>query len=147
MTSRGRTLSEHESKRLLSSYGVPTVAESLAANEDEAVARAKALGFPVALKLCAASIAHKTERNLVRLGLADAGALRTAAVDLLGRRSAGEEDAALLVQRMVSGRRELIAGLVRDRQFGPCVMLGLGGILAEALEDVVFRVAPIDRVD
>ena len=147
MPSSARTLSEHDSKRLLASYGVPTVAEALAADADAAVARAREIGFPVAVKLCSAAIAHKTERNLVRLGLADEDAVRAAGADLLGRRGKGEEDAALLVQRMVSGRRELIAGLVRDRQFGPCVMLGLGGVLAEALEDVVFRVAPLERID
>ena len=147
MPSSSRTLSEHESKRLLASYGVPTVAEALAVDVEAAVARAREIGFPVALKLCSAAIAHKTERNLVRLGLADEDAVREAGADLLARRGKGEEDAALLVQRMVSGRRELIAGLVRDRQFGPCVMLGLGGVLAEALEDVVFRVAPLERID
>ncbi len=147
MPSSARTLSEHDSKRLLASYGVPTVAEALAVDAEAAVARAREIGFPVAVKLCSAAIAHKTERNLVRLGLADEDAVRAAGADLLGRRGRGEEDAALLVQRMVSGRRELIAGLVRDRQFGPCVMLGLGGVLAEALEDVVFRVAPLERID
>ena len=147
MSSPRRTLSEYDSKRLLSSYGVPTVSESLAMDAAEAIARAAEIGFPVALKLCSASIAHKTERNLVRLGLADADAVRTASADLLGRRAPDEEDAMLLVQKMISGRRELIAGLIRDRQFGPCVMLGLGGVLAEALEDVVFRVAPLERVD
>ena len=147
MSSARRTLSEHDSKRLLSAYGVPTVAESLAADADEAVARAGEIGFPIALKLCSAAIAHKTERNLVRLGLADPDAVREASADLLGRRGPGEGDATLLVQKMISGRRELIAGLIRDRQFGPCVMLGLGGVLAEALEDVVFRVAPLERVD
>lgn len=147
MHSPGRTLSEYESKRLLAGYGVPIVAEELAPTAEAAVESARRLGFPVAVKLCAASIAHKTERDLVRLGLGDAEAVAEAANDLLSRRRAGEEDAALLVQRMVKGRRELIAGLVRDRQFGPCVMLGLGGVLAEALGDVVFRVAPLERVD
>lgn len=147
MASPGRTLSEYESKRLLAGYGVPVVDEELVHSTEAAVASARRLGFPVAVKLCAASIAHKTERDLVRLGLTDADAVAAAADDLLARRRAGEEDAALLVQRMVKGRRELIAGLVRDRQFGPCVMLGLGGVLAEALEDVVFRVAPLARVD
>ncbi|MGH7819204.1 MAG: acetate--CoA ligase family protein, partial [Candidatus Binatia bacterium] len=113
-------LSEFESKQLLRRYGVPTVEEALAHGGDEAVARAAELGYPVALKLCAPGLAHKTERNLVRLGLADGSDVRAAAADLLGRRRADESDAALLVQRMVSGRRELIIGLVRDRQFGPC---------------------------
>jgi acetyl-CoA synthetase (ADP-forming) len=140
-------LSEFDSKALLRAYGVPTVEESLAADPEEAVRCARALGWPVAVKLCAAGLAHKTERNLVRLGIADQAGVRAAAIDLLARRDPGERDARLLVQRMASGRRELILGLVRDRQFGPCVMLGLGGILAEAIRDVVFRVAPLARTD
>jgi acetyl-CoA synthetase (ADP-forming) len=140
-------LSEFDSKALLRAYGVPTVEESLAADPEEAVRCARALGWPVAVKLCATGLAHKTERNLVRLGIADESGVREAAIDLLARRDATEHDAGLLVQRMASGRRELILGLVRDRQFGPCVMLGLGGILAEAVRDVVFRVAPLARID
>jgi acetyl-CoA synthetase (ADP-forming) len=140
-------LSEFDSKALLRAYGVPTVEEALAADPEEAVRCARALGWPVAVKLCATGLAHKTERNLVRLGIADEGGVRAAAFDLLARRNATERDAGLLVQRMASGRRELILGLVRDPQFGPCVMLGLGGILAEAIRDVVFRVAPLARID
>ena len=140
-------LSEFDSKALLRTYGVPTVEEALATDPEGAVRCARDLGWPVAVKLCATGLAHKTERNLVRLGIADENALREAAVDLLARRDASEHDAQLLVQRMASGRRELILGLVRDRQFGPCVMLGLGGILAEAIRDVVFRVAPLTRID
>jgi hypothetical protein len=108
---------------------------------------ARTLGWPVAVKLCATGLAHKTERNGVRLGVADEAGVRAAAGDLLARRAEGEGDACLLVQRMVRGRRELILGLVRDRQFGPCVMLGLGGILAEAIRDVVFRAAPLSAID
>ena len=140
-------LSEFDSKALLRAYGVPTVEESLAADPEEAVRCARSLGWPVAVKLCATGLAHKTERNLVRLSIADESGVREAAIDLLARRDATEHDAGLLVQRMASGRRELILGLVRDRQFGPCVMLGLGGILAEAVRDVVFRVAPLARID
>jgi succinyl-CoA synthetase beta subunit len=140
-------LSEFDSKALLRAYGVPTVEEALAKDPDAAVRCARTLGWPVAVKLCAAGLAHKTERNAVRLGVADEAAVRAAAGDLLARRAAGEEDACLLVQRMVRGRRELILGLVRDRQFGPCVMLGLGGILAEAIRDVVFRTAPLSAID
>ena len=140
-------LSEFDSKALLRTYGVPTVEEVLAADPEGAVRCARDLGWPVAVKLCATGLAHKTERNLVRLGIADEDGVREAAIDLLARREATERDAALLVQRMARGRRELILGLVRDRQFGPCVMLGLGGILAEAIRDVVFRVAPLTRVD
>src|SRR5690349_1728784 len=107
-------LSEFDSKALLRAYGVPTVDEALAADVEEAVRVARTLGHPVAVKLCASGLAHKTERNLVRLGLATDDAVAAAASDLLARREPGESDARLLVQRMVSGRRELILGLVRD---------------------------------
>jgi acetyltransferase len=138
-----RTLSEHESKTILGDYGIPIASERLAADADEAVRAATAIGFPVVVKLCGAAIAHKTERDLVRLGLADADEVRRAAAELLALRRPDDGDVMLLVAAMVRGRRELIAGVVRDPQFGPCVMLGLGGTFAEALGDVVFAAAPL----
>jgi acetyl-CoA synthetase (ADP-forming) len=147
VTGRSRILSEYESKQWLRSYGVPTVDEELAETPEEAAAAASRLGFPAVVKLCAEGLAHKTERGWVRLGLADPRAVRTAARELLEAREAETASACLLVQPMLSGRRELIVGLVRDRQFGPCVMLGIGGIFAELYRDVVFRVAPIDGRD
>jgi len=140
-------LSEFDSKRLLRSYGIPAVEERLVDDVEAAVCAAGELGYPVAVKLCAVGLAHKTERGLVRLDLSDDAAVRVAGADLFGRRAPDLSDARLLVQRMVRGRRELILGLTRDRQFGPCVMLGLGGILAEAIRDVVFRVAPLTTLD
>jgi acetyl-CoA synthetase (ADP-forming) len=137
------TLSEHESKQLLRSAGIPMPEEHLVGDAEQAVAAARALGGPVALKLCGRRIAHKTERNLVRLGLREEAEIRRAAQELLARRAEEDGAAALLVAPMVMGRRELIAGLVRDAQFGPCVMLGLGGIFAEALGDVAFAAAPL----
>jgi acetyltransferase len=145
--SAGRTLSEHASKRLLADYGVPLARERIAGDPDAAARAAAELGFPVVLKLCGASIAHKTERGLVRLGLGSPEAVREAAAELLGRRRPEDGDVALLVAELVRGHRELIAGLVRDPQLGPCVMLGLGGVLAEALEDVVFASAPLSQVE
>ncbi len=141
------TLSEHESKELLRAAGIPVPAERLVDDADAAVAASAALGFPVAVKLCGRAIAHKTERNLVRLGLGDAAAVRRASADLLGARAASDGESRLLVCPMIAGRRELIAGLVRDPAFGPCVMLGLGGIFAEAIGDVAFAVAPLARGD
>jgi acetyl-CoA synthetase (ADP-forming) len=140
-------LSEHESKQLLAGAGVPVLREALVRAPEEAARAAAELGFPVALKLCGRGIAHKTERGLVRLGVADAEAAARAAAELLGLRRAGEEQAGVLVAPMARGARELIAGLVRDAQFGPCVMLGLGGIFAEALGDVAFAAAPLDEPD
>jgi acetate---CoA ligase (ADP-forming) subunit beta len=141
------TLSEHESKEILRTAGIDVPPERVVAAADEAVAAAEALGFPVALKLCGRGIAHKTERNLLRLGLTDGPMVRSAGDALLAARRAEDGDAGLLVCPMVHGRRELIAGLVRDPVFGPCVMLGMGGIFAEALGDVAFAVAPLFGTD
>ena len=142
-----RTLSEADSKALLAEHGVPVLAEERAADPDEAVAAAARIGVPVVLKLCGPAIAHKTERGLVRLGLGDEGAVRDAAAQLLAAASADDGPVELLVAPMVRGNRELIAGLTRDEQFGAVVMLGVGGVLAEALADVTFRLAPLDRID
>ena len=137
------TLSEYESKRLLADAGVSVPDERLVDSADAAVAAAAEIGGAVVLKLCGRGIAHKSERNLVRLGLEGEASIRTAADQLLALRAPAESDAALLVQQMAGGRREVIAGLVRDEQFGPCVMFGLGGVFAEALHDVSFAVAPL----
>jgi acyl-CoA synthetase (NDP forming) len=141
-----RTLSEAESKALVAQFGVPLAPQRLVSSADEAAAAATELGFPVVAKLNGDRIAHKTERGLVRLRLADSEAVRVAAGELLAKATPDDGDVAVLVARMVQGNRELIAGLVRDAQFGPMVMLGVGGVLAEALADVVFRPVPLDRV-
>lgn len=143
----GRILSEAASKRFVASYGVPVPEEREVPDPPGAVAAAAALGFPVALKLCGPGIAHKTERGLVRLGLADPAAVERAAADLLGAARPGDGPVTVLVAPMASFTRELIAGLQVDPTFGPCVMLGIGGILAEALGDVTFRLAPLLAVD
>jgi acetyltransferase len=145
MDNGSSTLSEFASKQLIASYGIPVSRERLADDAAAAVQAATEVGLPVVLKLCGDGIAHKTERDLVRLGLGSVEAVREAAEDLLGRRRPEDGEVALLVAEMVEGRRELIAGLVRDPQFGPCVVLGLGGILTEALGDVVFAAAPLSR--
>jgi acyl-CoA synthetase (NDP forming) len=141
------TLSEAASKQLLAGYGIPVLDERTAADADGAVAAAGALGFPVVVKLCGDNIAHKTERGLVRLGLPDAPAVRAAADELLAAARPDDGAVELLVAPMVRGARELIAGLVRDEQFGPCVMFGVGGVLAEALGDVGFRLVPLTDLD
>ena len=143
----GRTLSEADSKAKLAPFGVRFAEERLVDTPAEAVAAARDLGFPVVAKLNGDAIAHKTERGLVRLGLADAAAVEAAAGDLLA--AAGPDDGAVqvLVAPMLRGNRELIAGLARDPQFGITVVVGLGGILAEAIADVAIRTVPITRTD
>lgn len=142
-----RTLSEADSKALLAAHGVPVLPERLVGDPDAAVAAADELGYPVVAKLCGDAIAHKTERGLVKLRLGDAAAVRSAVEELLA--AARPEDGAtgVLVAPMVGGNRELIAGLHRDPQFGMTVMLGVGGILAEAVADVAFRLVPVSRTD
>jgi acetate---CoA ligase (ADP-forming) subunit beta len=140
-----RALTEFEAKRFLSDYGFPVPLEKIAASLEAALAAAEAIGYPVALKGSGEELLHKTELGLVKLGLKDASALRTAYDQLAAAAKVPLQE--MLVQQMVAGDRELVVGLVRDPQFGPTVMFGLGGIYTEALEDVAFRVAPLSRWD
>ena len=142
-TGTGGPLSEYESKLFLAGYGVPAAREILARNWPEVLSGAEELGWPVVLKFCSVQAGHKTEMGLVHLGLTDPGALEAAYGDLSAK--AVGLGGGYLVQEQLRGSREFVAGLVRDPQFGPCVMFGLGGVLAEALGDVVFRVAPLSR--
>ncbi len=139
------TLSERDSKALLAEYGVPVAPERFVADAEAAGAAADELGYPVVAKLNGDAIAHKTERGLVKLRLGDRSSVEAAASELLAAATPDDGDVTVLVAPMISGNRELIAGVVRDPQFGPTVMLGVGGILAEAVADVVFRPAPVSK--
>jgi acetyl-CoA synthetase (ADP-forming) len=141
------TLSEAESKALVAAHGIPVPDERIVPDTGAAVAAADAIGYPVVLKLNGDAIAHKTERGLVRLNLTDAAAVERAGAELLSRATPDDGPVSLLVAPMLKGNRELIAGLHHDEQFGPTVMLGVGGILAEALADVAFRLVPLTSVD
>ena len=105
------------------------------------------IGFPVAVKLNGPRIAHKTERALVRLGISGHEAVRDVAHELLAAARPEDGECDLLVARMVDGNRELVAGMHTDAQFGRCVMVGIGGVLTEALADVSFRLVPLAAVD
>lgn len=140
-------LSELASKELLSRYGIAFAPEQNVSSVAEARRAAKEIGFPVAIKLCGNSISHKTERGLVRLGIADLPGVDKAAEELLALSGPQDGVVSLLVAAMIAGERELISGMVHDRQFGPTIMLGTGGIFAEALNDVVFRSLPLCPTD
>jgi acyl-CoA synthetase (NDP forming) len=140
-----KSLSESESKQLLVGYGVPVVKEIVAKDIDDAVRAAIDLQFPVVLKGNGATLTHKSDRGLVRLGLANVEQVREAAQGIL--ESAGKDLEGYLIQPMLNGRREFVAGLMRDPMFGPIVMFGLGGVFTEALDDVVFRAVPIDEIE
>lgn len=132
---------------MVARHGVRLPRERVAPDPEAAALAAAELGFPVVLKLAGEGIAHKTERKLVRIGLTDRDTVVREARDLLSRARAEDGPVELLVAEQVRGQRELIAGLVRDPQFGPCVMLGQGGVLAEALSDATFSVVPLSRAE
>jgi acetyl-CoA synthetase (ADP-forming) len=138
-------LSEYESKQILASYGLPITVEKLAKTPGEAVKAAAAIGYPVVIKACAANIAHKTEKGLIRVDVRNEQET-IAAFDEIAAGITGAEKS-VLVQQMIKGPRELVIGLTRDPQFGPCVMFGLGGIFTEVLNDTAFRVAPLEKGD
>lgn len=145
--SQGRkTLSEHESKLVLSCYEIPVIEEILAQNESELKSALETLGFPVAIKACAPKITHKTDLDLIKLDLKTHEDALTAFRQIMTQMNQFEGGAAL-IQKMAKGKREFMAGMTRDPQFGPCVMFGLGGIFTEALDDVSFRVAPLSKMD
>ncbi len=136
-------LDEHVSKRILAECGIETVTEKLADDEDNAAFIAAQCGYPVVLKGLAPGKIHKTEEGLVKLGLRDENEVRQAYRSL--SKAMGENGGIVLVQRQVPEGVELIAGLVRDPQFGPCVMVGIGGVMAEIIKDSVFAAAPLGK--
>jgi acetate---CoA ligase (ADP-forming) subunit beta len=141
------TLAEHESLTLLAEHGIPVVPETVVSDPAGAAQAATRLGFPVVVKATGDGLAHKTERGLVRLGLRNAPDVEAAATEVLAATRPDDGPVGLVVAPMLRGDRELIAGVHRDDQFGPCVMVGIGGVLAEALADVAIRLAPIDTYD
>ena len=134
-----QALSESESKKMLASYGVPISREVVVATADQVADAATELGFPVVVKLCGDTILHKTELDAVRLNLGSPDAAQAAAQELLDN---GPDGAEVLVAEQVQGNRELILGVTQDAQFGTTLMFGVGGIFAEVLGDVVFRLLP-----
>ncbi|HKY14461.1 MAG TPA: acetate--CoA ligase family protein [Microthrixaceae bacterium] len=141
------TRSEADSKALLAPFGVPFPDERVVDDADAAGDAADSIGYPVVAKLCGDAIAHKTERGLVRLALRDRDSVVAAATDLLAAATADDGAVGVLVAPMVAGNRELIAGVATDPQFGRTVLVGLGGVLAEAVADVAVRLVPIDVDD
>ena len=139
-----KALSEFDSKRLLSLYGVPVTKEELVRTPGDAVKAARALGYPVVMKACGPEITHKTEQGLVEIAIGDDEAVARAFGELTVR-AGGTTD--ILVQEMIAGRRELLFGMTRDPLYGPCVTFGLGGIFTEILGDVACRIAPFARAD
>lgn len=140
-----KTLSEFDSKRVLSAYGIPVTKECLVQSLADAKVAALDIGYPVVLKGSASKLTHKTEFNLIELNIRNENELETA-YQSMTERGKNIIDG-ILVQQMIKGEREFVAGLITDPQLGPCVMFGLGGIYTEVLKDVTFRVAPLTTED
>jgi acetate---CoA ligase (ADP-forming) subunit beta len=139
-----KTLSERESKEILKQYGIPVTREIEVRDQEGLKQAIQAVGLPLVLKGSGPDLAHKTELGLVRVDIRSEQEALAAFEEIS---SAIGEGASVLVQEMVKGQRELVVGMTRDAQFGPCVMFGLGGIFTEILKDVSFRVAPIEKRD
>ena len=141
------TLSEEASKALLAPFGLPFALERVARTIDEACASAKSIGFPVVVKVSGDTIAHKTERGLVRLRITDEQSVRQACTELMTLVTEQDGEVSFLVAQMVSGKREFIAGVVTDPQFGRMAVLGIGGVIAEAIDDVALCPLPLAQRD
>jgi acyl-CoA synthetase (NDP forming) len=141
--SEGRSvLSEHESKEFLRTYGIPVTREAEVHDQKELGDALDRIGYPLVIKGSSPHVAHKSEQGLVKVDIRNVQEAEAAFQEIMSRMGDGEK--AVLVQEMVKGSRELMVGMTRDPQFGPCVMFGLGGVFTEVLKDVAFRVAPLE---
>lgn len=143
-----KNLLESEAKIVCMDYGIPVTKFELAKSEEEAVKSADKIGFPVVLKIVSPDIVHKSDVGGVELDLRDAGSVRHAYQRIMKnvkRHNAKAKIVGMIVQEMAPAGTEVIVGAVKDPQFGPAMMFGLGGIFVEVLKDVTFRIAPVDE--
>lgn len=150
MREKRTLLTEIESKELLKEAGIPVVETRLAKTKQEAITLSKTIGFPVALKIAAPDITHKSDSGGVKLGLTTGTEVSSAYDEILSAIKKTFPKAkiqGISVQKMAQPGIEVIIGMSKDAQFGPVVMFGLGGIFVELLKDVSFRIVPITRKD
>ena len=150
LAAAGPVLTEAEAKTLLEKYGVPRPPEALVASVEDAVAAAARIGGPVALKVQSPDITHKTEAGAVALGIEGEAAVRDAYRRITANAASAHPNATIrgvLVQKMAPAGREIILGVTRDPDFGPMLMVGLGGIHVEVLRDVAFAPVPLGEAE
>jgi acetyl-CoA synthetase (ADP-forming) len=141
-----KVLLETEAKTICMAYGIPVTKFELAKSEAEAVEFAGKIGYPVVLKVVSPDIIHKSDVGGVMINLKDQSEVRAAyrrILENVKKRQAHAKIVGLLVQEMAPSSTEVIVGAIKDPQFGPAMMFGLGGIFVEVLKDVAFRIAPI----
>ncbi|WP_456326479.1 acetate--CoA ligase family protein [Palaeococcus sp. (in: euryarchaeotes)] len=144
----GRALVEPEAKEILKLYGIPTPDFKVATNEEEAVKFAREIGYPVVMKIVSPQIIHKSDAGGVKVNIKNDEEAREAFKRIMENAKNHKPDADLwgvIVYKMLPLGKEVIVGMIRDPQFGPAIMFGLGGIFVEILKDVSFRVAPISK--
>ncbi|MCP4673910.1 MAG: CoA-binding protein [Desulfobacula sp.] len=141
-----KSMSEHEAKKIFKLFHIPIVPEEHTSTDAGNVLNAcKKTGFPIVLKASGTNILHKTEAGLVQVGLNSDNQVLDALKVMTD--NAGEDIESFLVQPVITGKREFVAGMFKDPQFGPVIVFGIGGILTEALNDVVFKIAPLNDAD
>ena len=143
-------LGERQAKKLLSLYGIPVTPEGPAGNLNDAMRLAGEIGYPVALKIDSPDITHKTDVGGVHLGIRNSAELESAykqIIDSVTRKAPQAAIDGVLVQKMVGDHVELIIGMQRDPQFGPAILCGFGGVMAELMNDVSLRLCPLDALD
>lgn len=140
-----KTLSEYEAKQILVAYDIPVTREILLTDKNQLEKAIRKIGFPLVMKGCSSEIAHKTEKGLIHIDIRTLKEAKKAFQEIINGLKGFE--GGVLVQEMIKGRRELVMGMTRDAQFGPCVMFGLGGIFTEILRDISFRRAPLKKSD
>lgn len=138
-------LSEYESTRIMAGEGMPMAKGIIAQDFTNVKNAAEEIGYPVVLKVCSPEVSHKTESGLVAVNLGNEADLEAAFQKI--NKASSVKEGGFLIQEMVKGERELVIGMIRDPQFGPCAMFGLGGIFTEIMGDVSFRPAPLSEVD
>jgi len=138
----GGAASERRSKDVLRAYGIPVSRDELVTSAADAASAAKAIGFPVVMKASGATLLHKSDRGLVRVGVSSEKEVRDVYRALT---QAAPEAEGVLVCEQIDGGVETVVGVVQDELFGPAVMFGLGGIAVEVFRDVTFRVPPFDK--
>ena len=143
-------LTTRESIDVLDAYGVRVCRSGFACSEDEAVAIADRIGYPVVMKMTSKTTSHKTDVGGVRVNIGSAEALRDQYRDLIAKlkeRGLLEGLEGVIIQEMVKGNREMVCGVATDPQYGHMMMFGLGGVFIEVMKDVTFRMAPLTDID
>jgi 3-hydroxypropionyl-CoA synthetase (ADP-forming) len=144
---KDKVITEESAKEILSEYEIKVPRYALVTDVNESIKKANELGFPLVAKIVSPQILHKTDVGGLRVGLSSEAEVRQTFTDLYTRLSNQYEVKGVLLEKMVPQGIELIVGLQNDSQFGPVIMVGLGGIYTEIFKDVVFRILPITNAD